>query len=119
MQKLPQYLTQKFIEWQAELQQRKTMEEFAKHLKVSRSLLSYWMNGTREPSRENVDKLANVFGAEIYDIMKIPRPDPFVTYVQRTASNLKEDQKHKVQELIAKYLTKNEEKPDPAARRTR
>jgi transcriptional regulator with XRE-family HTH domain len=108
MEKLSQYLTQKFIEWQGELRQRKTMEEFAAHLNVSRSLLSYWMNGTREPSRENIDKLANVFGAEIYDIMKIPRPDPFVSYVQKSASNLKENQKRTIKDMIAKYLTTNE-----------
>jgi transcriptional regulator with XRE-family HTH domain len=47
MNKLPDYLTKKYLEWQAVIGQRKTLEDFADFLNVSRPLLSYWMNGKR------------------------------------------------------------------------
>lgn len=55
MKTLPEFLTQSFLIWQAEKGERKTLEDFADYLGVNRSLLSYWMNGKRVPSEENID----------------------------------------------------------------
>jgi len=58
MQTLPEYLTKRYLAWQADEGERKTLEDYARYLGVNRSLLSYWMNGSRVPSDENVKKLA-------------------------------------------------------------
>lgn len=115
MMKFPEWITQKYLEWQAQQGKRKTVEEFAAYLGVSRPLINMWMNGDKpRPGTANIKLLAEIFGNEIYDVLDLPRPDAFMTYIQKTSPNLKENQKHKIQEQIAKYITANEKESSPS-----
>ena len=108
MSNFPDFLTKQFLNWQAKQGKRKSLDDFAVFLGISRPLLSMWMNGSRRPGSENIKLLEEIFGIEAYDALNLPRPDPFVLYVQQAATNLKDNQKKKISEQIAKYITTNE-----------
>lgn len=68
------WLTKKFLEWQTQSGEKKTVTEFADFLGVSRDTLNKWFNGQRRPRGTNVDVLAAKLGPEIYDILGLRRP---------------------------------------------
>jgi DNA-binding transcriptional regulator YiaG len=49
----PELLEQKFLEWQMEKGERKTLYEFANYLGVSHGTISFWINGVKKPSDSN------------------------------------------------------------------
>ena len=51
MDTFPQWINRKFVEWQAAQGKRKTVEEFAIYLGISRPLLNMWMNGNKKPAK--------------------------------------------------------------------
>lgn len=108
MQTLPEYLTKRYLAWQADEGERKTLEDYANYLGVNRSLLSYWMNGSRVPSDENVKKLALKLGNDIYDILKIDRPNPYLQTLNRVWEHLPESIQKRLAEEAEIYETKNE-----------
>lgn len=114
MHSFPEFLTKKYLDWQATIGERKTLDEFAIYLGISRPLLSMWLNGTRRPGIKNIELLAELFGVDVYDALDLPRPDPFVAYVQGTSERLKDNQKKKIAEQIAKYITANEKESPPS-----
>ena len=115
MAKFSGWITSKFLDWQAKQGERKTLDEFAAYIGISRPLLNMWMNGDKpRPGQANIKILAEIFGSEIYDVLDLPRPDPFVLYVQKASTNLKDNQKKKISEQIAKYITANEKESSPS-----
>ena len=101
--RFPEYLETKFLEWQTKQGKRKTLEEFAAFLGVSRPLLNMWMNGSRKPGKENVRLLSAVFGLGIYEILDLPKPDPLYAYTERNWNNLPEKEQKRIAEIVAKY----------------
>lgn len=83
MEKFPDWITRKFVEWQAKEGRRKTIEDFASYLGTSRPLVNMWMNGNKKPGRENINILAELFGNEIYDVLNLPRPNPYLQKLNR------------------------------------
>lgn len=73
--KFSQFLEMKFLEWQQSQGGRKTVNEFAAYIGVSKSTISTWWNENRSPEGENVQKLAKKLGIEVYDVLGLPRPD--------------------------------------------
>jgi len=67
------------------------------------------MNGRNIPAGENVDKIAAAFGPEIYDILGLARPDPYLDEI-RTAYDkvIKEKRDHFV--VTVKELAELQEK---------
>lgn len=106
----PKFLEKQFLKWQNESGERKTLDEFAIYLGISRPLLSMWMNGTRRPGSENIVLLVEIFGLEVYDALSLPRPDPFLSYAKQAISRLNERQKKKLTEQIDQYLRENEKR---------
>ena len=102
---LIRWLNLKFIDWQKDEGGRKTIIEFADYLDVNRSLLSYWMNGSREPSDENLVRLALKLGFEVYDLVGKKRPNPLNLYTSRNWDQAPEKVQRQIAELIAKYTT--------------
>ena len=75
MQDFGKWLTGKYLVWQVELGERKTLTEFAGYLGVSPSTVSSWMQGEHKPkSSQNVARLADKFGYEVYDLLGLPQP---------------------------------------------
>jgi transcriptional regulator with XRE-family HTH domain len=71
-----EWLTKKFVDWQAAEEKRKSVSDFADYLGVSRDTLNKYMNGTRKPTGTYVERIAAKLGVEIYDLLGSPRPDP-------------------------------------------
>ncbi len=75
MQDFGKWLTGKYLLWQVELGERKTLTDFAGFLGVSPSTVSAWMQGDHKPkSNQNVARLADKFGYEVYDLLGLPQP---------------------------------------------
>ena len=108
MNKFPNYLTKKFLEWQTELGARKTLEDFADYLNVSRPLLSFWMNGKRIPNADNLENISAILGNEIYDALDLPRPNPNLQKINRLWEFLPEEIQIKLAKETEKYETQNE-----------
>jgi hypothetical protein len=68
------FLFQKFLDWQKESGQRRSLGEWAKYLGVPQTSLSTWMNGPYLPKGSNLGKLAAKLGPEIYDVLGMTRP---------------------------------------------
>lgn len=73
---IAEWLNLKFLSWEQSEGRRKTLGEFAEYLGVSRISLSDWINGKYAPKAQNIGKLAERLGLEIYDLVGIPRPLP-------------------------------------------
>lgn len=108
MDTFPQWINRKFVEWQASQGKRKTVEEFAIYLGVSRPLLNMWMNGNKKPGRENINLLSEIFGNEVFDILGLPRPNPYLQRVNRVWEFLPEAIQKRIAEDAEKYETTNE-----------
>ncbi len=74
------WLNQKFVEWEQSQGRKQSYYSFARYLEVSQSGLGQWMTGAGAPSGDDLLNIANKLGAEIYDILGLPRPN---TEVQR------------------------------------
>jgi len=107
MEKFPDWITRKFVEWQAKEGRRKTIEDFAAYLGTSRPLVNMWMNGNKKPGRENINILAELFGNEIYDVLDLPRPNPYLQKLNRVWEFLPEEIQKRFSEEAEKYETQN------------
>lgn len=100
---LAKWLDKKYLEWQTQEGESKTVIEFATYLDVNRSLLSFWMNGSREPSEENLIKIALKLGFEIYDILEKERPNILHLYATRNWKMVPQKIQLEIAKMIAKY----------------
>jgi len=91
---------------------RKTVKQFAAYVGVSQSAISTWWNGDRLPEGENVTKLANRFGMEVYDTLGLPRPDPDLLYIQQNWPNLYPATRRALREQAENYESENAENAD-------
>jgi len=100
------FLELKFLEWQQREGGRKTVKEFAAYIGVSQSTISTWWNEDRKPEGENLRKLAEKLGIEVYDILGMPRPDSDLLYLQSIWQDLTPDQRHTLRLQAEKHITK-------------
>lgn len=102
-----QYLEKKFLEWQSMEGRRKTIEEFALYIGVSRPLLNMWMNGKRKPGKESLKLLSTILGNEVYDILGYERPNPYLQTINRIFERLSPEHQRKLAEDAERYETGN------------
>ena len=103
------FLNESFIAWMSKAGERKTVSEFAEYLNISRSLLSHYMNGSRNPSKENVHKIAAKLGPEIFDLLGLARPDPYLQSIINGWDDLDEDQRKELIDYAEKLRDANSE----------
>ena len=103
MNKLPDFLKKKYIEWQCTLGHKKTLEEYAEYLKVNRPLLSFWMSGRRIPNTDNLENIALILGDEVFDTLGLPRPNPNLQKIKRLWKFIPEDVQIKLTKEAEKY----------------
>lgn len=109
MNEFSNWITRQFVEWQANVGKRKTLEEFAAYIGVSRPLLNMWMNGNKKPGRENIKLLAETFGLEIYDVLDMPRPDPDLERLSQIWDRIPEKARQSLREQGEKYIVENKD----------
>jgi transcriptional regulator with XRE-family HTH domain len=105
VKKFADYLEQQFLAWQKESGKRQTLNNFAEYLGVKRPLLSLWLNGSRRPGDENIDRLGELFGPEVYDALDEPRPDPKLHYISRHWGELPIEVQNKIAGEIEHYTS--------------
>ncbi|MCW5876508.1 MAG: helix-turn-helix transcriptional regulator [Anaerolineales bacterium] len=104
LQELSAWLEQQYLAWQQKKGRRVTLTQFAKQIGISPALLSHYMNGIRKPTRENVHKIANLLGPEIYDILGHLRPDTKLQYISRNWGKLSTAQQQHLIEWMEKSI---------------
>jgi transcriptional regulator with XRE-family HTH domain len=110
MSKISDWMNDAFLKWQTSHGRRKTISEFANHVGVSQPLMSNYLNGTRTPSGENVDKIADVLGDEIYRILELQPPDPNLQIIKRIWETLSESQQEQLRNQAENYAGQKEPK---------
>lgn len=103
----PNWINRQFVLWQAEQGKRKTIDEFAAYIGISRPLLNMWLNGNRKPGTENIKLLEEIFGMEVYDALDLPRPNPYQQKLNRLWEFLPEEFQKRIAEEAETYETKN------------
>ncbi len=100
----PAWLEQKYLEWQGERGKRATLAQFADHLGISAPLLSHYLNGLRKPTADNVRKLAQRLGPEVYEILGLQDPDPKLRFIARNWGRLTSEQQQQLLAAAEKML---------------
>lgn len=98
------WLEQRYLAWQHQQGKRATLSQFAEWLGISSPLLSHYMNGLRSPSRENIDKLANRLGPDIYGILGLQQPDAKLQFISSNWGKLTEEERHYLINKMEEYL---------------
>ncbi len=104
----PDFLERQYLKWQHEQGKRKTLDDFAIFLGISRPLLSMWMNGARRPGTENIDLLVKIFGLETYDALELPRPNPYLEKISEIFEQLSPEHQRQLAEDAERYETQND-----------
>lgn len=115
-----QFLERKYLEWQLEIG-RKSQAEFANLLGVKRSSVTMWMNGTHVPDMESAKKLSVVLGPEVFDILGLPHPNPYLQKINQVFERLSPEHQQKLAEMAEHYEANNNEantKTAPKRRKT-
>ena len=102
------FLETKFLEWQIKQGKRTTLREFSEHLGVSRAAVSLWLNGDRVPDQENIQKLAEEFGYDVYDALDLPRPNLYLQKISQIFERLSPEHQQKLAEDAERYERNNE-----------
>jgi hypothetical protein len=107
MSRLADLLFKKYMEWQQELGERKTLKEFAEHIDIGNVFLNQLMNDRRSAGEKTIKHLAEFFhDLSFYDAVGIPRPDPLLTFIIKQWGSLSEDGQKKIAEEMKKYGSK-------------
>jgi transcriptional regulator with XRE-family HTH domain len=107
MTEFSEWITRKFVEWQATQGRRKTIEEFANFIGVSRPLINMWMNANQKPGKENIKLLAEIFGVEVYDSLGMERPNPYLERANRLWEFIPEERQKQIAEEAEQYAAQN------------
>lgn len=68
------WLFEKFSEWEKSTGRRQTYSAFAKYLGVTQPSLSQWLAGNYPPQGDNLRKIAEKCGTEIYELLGLGVP---------------------------------------------
>ena len=77
------WLDKKFLEWQNQMGEPMRQKQFAAYIGVKPSTYSSWVNDGVPPTGENLYKLADKLGYEIYEIVGETPPSPSVRALRR------------------------------------
>jgi transcriptional regulator with XRE-family HTH domain len=105
-----EYLLSKLQEFEKQRGQRTTLDKFAEYLGVKRPILSIWLSGKSQPSLDSVRQLAEVLGPEVYEVLDLPRPNPYLQKITQLFENLSPEHQRKLAEDAEFYKVENIEK---------
>lgn len=101
------WLERKFLNWQAENGRRASLQEFADYIGYSRPLISMWLSGKRLPAEDGIERLADLFGLDVYDVLNLPRPNPYLQKINRVFELLSPEHQQKLAEDAERYEATN------------
>jgi transcriptional regulator with XRE-family HTH domain len=101
---LSELLFKKYMDWQRQVGERKTLKEFAEYIGIGQVYLNRIMNGRRSAGEKTIMHLAEFFhDMKFYDAVDLPRPDPALTFIIRHWGDLPVDIQTKISEEIKHY----------------
>lgn len=106
MKAFKDFLFEKLQEYEKEQGKRITQSMFAEYLGISRTVLSYYLNGKNLPSFESAGTLAEKLGIEVYDYLGVPRPDEDLEYIREIWKELSPEDRHQLAEQAMKRAEK-------------
>ena len=72
------WFARKWAEWDITEARRTTQQELADYLGVSRSSIAHYLSGRKTPDGDNLKKIADKFGGEVYEVLNHePPPEEF------------------------------------------
>jgi len=113
-----EFLFSKLQEFEKQRGQRTSLDKFAEYLGVSRPLVSYWLKGTL-PSLENIQLLAKKFGPEVYDVLGLPRPNPYLQKINQVFEKLSPEHQRQLAQDAERYELNNNAKNTKTASKRR
>jgi len=97
-----EWINDRYRDWRnKQPREADTITAFARYLDVSRNSLNNWMNRGKTPDPDSALKLSKV-GIEIYDLLKLKRPDAKLLLVMRNWDYIPDDVKVEVAEEAAR-----------------
>lgn len=103
---LKEFLDRKFLDWQRDERERKTLAQFSEWLEVSPNTLNNWLRRDKLPKGANIELLASKLGPEIYDALGIPRPDPVLTGIIQNWYAIPARKRRELAEQVGQYVAK-------------
>lgn len=83
-----------------------SQKDFSAQLRINEKLFGHYLNGKRIPTPDNVKKLS-VLGAEIYDLVELPYPNPVVDELRpilRPVAEMPEEKIEELKQLVADWV---------------
>jgi transcriptional regulator with XRE-family HTH domain len=114
------WINQKFIEWEKTQGRSQSYYAFARYLEVSQSGLSQWMTGSSAPGGDDLLNLSSKLGAEIYDVLGLPRPNAEAQRVTVSFASLPPDIRQQLTSALTEVdqsLRQERLRPDSAEAR--
>jgi hypothetical protein len=99
-----EWLRNKYLEWEKGNTKIRGVSAFADYLQIPQPLVSSWMNGKYKPGQSYAEKLAVVYGDEVFDVLGHLRSDPHMARMMRGLKNLSPEQQDAVWAEIFKIL---------------
>jgi transcriptional regulator with XRE-family HTH domain len=112
-------MERKYLEWQLAQGERRSIEAFADYLNIKKTTLVQWMNDQRKPGPENVERLAEALGIEVYDALNLPRPDERLLQIKKVWEDLSEEEQAAFAAEIERTAANNRQKAPEKQKRER
>jgi len=95
------WFNRKYFEWEQSTGERQTVTSFAVWLNIPRVDASRYLSGERKPNGDNLQKVADKLGDEIYDLLGWARPitDERLRTITNTWASLSEKTKRAMHEI--------------------
>jgi len=106
-----------FLRWQTENKKRASLQEFADYIGYSRPLISMWLGAQRLPAEGGIERLADLFGLEIYDTLGLPRPNPYLQKINQIFERLSPEYQQKLAEDAEHYEVNKREHTSKTSKR--
>lgn len=85
-----------------------SLNSFASFLDFSPPIVNQWLNGSRLPTENNVErmipKLVEMLDLEVYDILGVPRPDTYYQQISEIWPNLSMEHRKSLTEMAERYM---------------
>jgi len=113
---IAEFLNGKYLEWQYQTGQRKTIEEFGELFGASQQLMTAWMNGKRSPGPEYKKRIIEKYGDEA---IRAFGEDPDLYRVIENWAYVNDEARKAIREQTDRYVTKNDTERSSSKTRTR
>ena len=98
-----EWIEQKLVQWRSKQTTRKAgVTHFAAYVGISRDVMSSYLDKGVRPSGKNLEQIGEVLGYEIYDLLGLERPDPWVKRMEKLFDGLSPEARDKAEAFIRK-----------------